>query len=102
MFLLRLEGWLEFVFVFFERGGLFFLGLMEERDSNLFLPRVEVGPFLLGVEGLTPHLHRLLLQLIWDPNHLQHSFELVHLILQSPGLRGGGAGDWTRDWPQLG
>ena len=47
VFLLRLEGWLEFFF-FFERGGLFFLGLMEERDSNLFLPRVEVGPFLLG------------------------------------------------------
>eukprot|EP00731_Ephydatia_muelleri_P032693 Em0024g237a len=42
-------------------------------------------------------LNQLLLQLIWDPNHLQHSFELVHLILQSPGLRGGGAGDWTRD-----
>ena len=50
VFLLRLEGWLEFFFFFFffERGGLFFLGLMEERDSNLFLPRVEVGPFLLG------------------------------------------------------
>ena len=47
VFLLRLEGWLEFFF-FFERGDLFFLGLMEERDSNLFLPRVEVGPFLLG------------------------------------------------------
>ena len=33
---------------FLERGDLFFLGLMEDRDSNLFLPRVEVGPFLLG------------------------------------------------------
>ena len=43
------------LFVFFERGGLFFLGLMEERDSNLFLPRVEVGPFLLG--GLRGSLH---------------------------------------------
>ena len=96
---LRLEGWLEFVLFFLRGEAFFFFGLMEERDSNLFLG---LRYFFWGVEGLTPHLHRLLLQLIWDPNHLQHSFELVHLILQSPGLRGGGAGDWTRDWPQLG
>ena len=90
-------------FFFFERGGLiFFLRLMEERVQICFFQGLRWAHFFWGVEGLTPHLHRLLLQLIWDPNYLQHSFELVHLILQSPGLRGGGAGDWTRDWPQLG
>ena len=55
-----------------------------------------------GVEGACSSLLRFLRRLIRDPNHLQHSSELVHLVLQSPGLRGGGAGDWTRDWPWLG